>query len=156
MLTKFLSVALVSFISLSKANNEIVVISYFDQDTKETKKEQHLHRSLQLQLNQRWKDRRGDIVIVPYTVGGFTATEAALIDSSLKGLGDNSKVVQFERKSDQPAFIRVRNGEGGCGSYIGRISAVSQDLNLERAAGCLVKGIIQHEFLHAVRVCKRH
>ena len=150
---KFVSAALVSFVSLSKAIDGVAVVSNFEQDDKETKEEQqHQHRSLQVQVDQRWKDRTGDVIIVPYAiVGTFSATSVALIDRSVKDLGDRSNVVQFVRRTNQRAYIAVRNDANGCFSSVGRVgSGTSQTLNLGN--GCLTAGIIQHEFLHAVRV----
>ena len=128
-----ISAALISYVSLLEA------------------KVNQPHRNLQLQLNQRWKDRIGDVVIVPYTIAEtFSASDMALIDSSVTDLGDRSEVVKFVRRTNQPAYIDVRNDADGCFSMVGRgSSGTSQTLNL--ASGCLRAGIIQHEFLHAVR-----
>ena len=152
-----ISAALLLFFSLSKANDEVVVVARkLNDDTNETEDVPHPRRNLQLQLKQRWKDRIGDVVIVPCTIAGtFSATDTALIDGAVKDLGDRSAVVKFVPRINQRAYIEVRNNGEGCRSYVGRVpSGTSQILNL--AQGCLVAGIIQHEFLHAVRVCERY
>ena len=150
-LSIFVSTVLVSFASLTEAKDEVIV-SNFHRDIKETEEEHYQHRGLQLELNQRWKDRIGDAIIVPYTIATtFTASEIDLIDRSVKAIGDRSAVVQFVRRSTQSAYIVVRNNAEGCFSDIGRASrGTSQTLNLAR--DCMQTGIIQHEFLHAVRV----
>ena len=44
-------------------------------------------------------------------------------------------------------WIRVKNNEGGCWSYLGQaVTSGPQDLNLGN--GCVVGMIIEHEFLH--------
>jgi Astacin (Peptidase family M12A) len=155
---RLVSAALIVFVSLARANEEDgVVHSSIDPNVKATMQvPTHPHRSLQLQLNQRWKDRIGDVIIVPYTiVGSFTSAEIDLIDRSVKDLGDQSAVVQFVRRTNQRAYIEVGNDGSGCNSHIGRIyTGTVQTLNL--ASECFVVGIIQHEFLHAVRACKSH
>ena len=148
----FVSAALISFVSLTKAIDEVAVVSKFDQYIKETKEEHNQHRGLQLELNQRWKDRIDDAIIVPYTIATtFTALEIDLIDRSVKEIGDRSEVVKFVRRSTQKAYILVRNDAEGCNSHVGRGSwGTSQTINLSRL--CMQAGIIQHEFLHEVRV----
>lgn len=151
---KFVSATLLSYALLSKAKAEDEV---FDVGTvKRTKEEHHPHRSLQLELNQRWKDRIGDVVVVPYTIAPtFSANDVALIDSAVKDIIDRSTVLQFVRRTTQRAYIAVRNDGDGCFSNVGRHhSGTSQILNLGK--GCLATGIIQHEFLHAARGCARH
>lgn len=44
-------------------------------------------------------------------------------------------------------YLEVTNNEAGCFAYVGYIRQAAQQVNLGR--GCMYKGIIQHEFLHA-------
>jgi hypothetical protein len=110
------------------------------------------HRDLNALTSNRWKDRTGDLVIIPYTISPtFSSTEKSLIESSIKSLADRSKVVQFVPRTNQNAFIVVTNDAAGCFSNVGRsYTGSSQVLNLGN--GCVSFGIIQHEFIHAVRI----
>lgn len=66
-------------------------------------------------------------------------------------MGDISKstCLKFiEGASPQNHYIRVTNNEEGCFSYVGYFRQAGQQLNL--GSGCMYKGIISHEFLHAV------
>lgn len=150
---KFVSAALISFVSITKAIDDIALVSNVGQDTKETKVGQHQHRSLQARRTVRWKDRIRDEIVVPYAVSRvFSASDIALIDRAVKELSDRSSVVRFVRRTNQRAYIAVRNDASGCFSSVGRLSSGTvQTLNLGR--GCVTTAIIQHEFLHAVRVC---
>ena len=55
--------------------------------------------------------------------------------------------VRFVPRSNQIDFIEIINGSG-CSSAVGR-SGGRQQLSLNRL-GCLRKGTIQHEFIHAL------
>ncbi|XP_071093479.1 zinc metalloproteinase nas-13-like isoform X1 [Haliotis cracherodii] len=58
----------------------------------------------------------------------------------------NYTCLKFRRSSTEPSRIRVRNG-GGCYSRLGRTGGI-QDLAL--APNCRRKGIVVHEFGHAI------
>jgi hypothetical protein len=51
-------------------------------------------------------------------------------------------------------YINVVNGNY-CGSFVGRTSGNSQDVTLN-GSGCLFRGTIQHEFLHALGFWHEH
>ena len=154
---KLVSTALISFLSLSKATKEVVVVNRLRQNVIETQEEQHPHRRLQLELNQRWKDRIGDVVIVPYAIAStYDAAEVETIQSAILDLSSRIRVVQFVPRTTQRAYIEVVNDGMGCSTVVGRHpSGTVQRLNLQRD-GCVSRGTIQHEFLHAVCVCERH
>ena len=150
---KLVNALLLSLLSFSKAIDEVVV----DQDVKVTKEEQHQHRRLQLEVDSRWKDRIGDVVIVPYMIAStFAASEVETIKSSIIDLSSRIRVVKFVPRTTQRAYIEVVNTGSGCNSGIGRHpSGTVQLLNLQ-SEGCVNRGTIQHEFLHAVCICERH
>jgi len=107
--------------------------------------------------NSRWKDRVGDVVIVPYQIGTqFNSQHAAVIESSLQALQDKVKVVKFVKRTTQSAYIRIVSNSGGCSSRIGRDSSGRvQELqlgigNFPNGATCVQTGVTQHEFLHAL------
>ena len=94
----------------------------------------------------RWENRVDDVVQIPYEISGFGATDKAFIDNAVREIGDSSKVLKFIPRTSQADYIMVVTG-GGCSSYVGRVGG-KQDLTLGR--GCLNKGTVQHEFLHAL------
>lgn len=58
--------------------------------------------------------------------------------------------IKFQPRINQTGYIFVaRGGSGsGCYSFLGRLGTVQQ-LNLE-TPGCVTKGIVMHEFIHAI------
>jgi len=65
-------------------------------------------RALNALTDQRWKDRVGDVVQIPYEVDPiFTAAQKQLIESSIQALADGSNVIQFVQRSNQAAYINV-------------------------------------------------
>ena len=106
-------------------------------------------------LGYRW-DTRGsdDLVHIPYAfaASSFTSTEITKITDALDELEQLAKVVKFDLRTTEIEYIRVVKGSG-CSSYVGKVmqffATDYQDLSL--AAGCILsKGVIQHEFLHAL------
>ena len=66
-------------------------------------------RRLNIFPNQRWKNRVGDVVQVPYVIDPryFNAYAIAMIERNLQHLADRSNVVQFVRRTSQSAYIHV-------------------------------------------------
>lgn len=84
--------------------------------------------------------------IVPYNLGGeYSSSEKSLIRSSLAEMSSLT-CLKFVQRTSQRAYIQV-NKLGGCFSAVG-FGNRKQQLSL--AQGCLRKGIIIHEFLHAL------
>ena len=101
-----------------------------------------------LVTNRRWSVRVNDLVKVPYSISsGFTNSERAEIVNSMNDLESRSKVVSCVSQVSEANYISVISGDG-CYSYVGKIGN-KQELSLSRS-GCIQKGIIQHEFLHAL------
>lgn len=92
--------------------------------------------------------------IVPYVVTNqFTAIERGRIHEALTQL--NTKLeerVSFIPRTGETDYIRVVKGSG-CWSYVGQLGGV-QDLSL--GTGCVGRGIIQHEFIHAIGFLHAH
>ncbi|KAL5280491.1 hypothetical protein ACFFRR_004459 [Megaselia abdita] len=62
---------------------------------------------------------------------------------------ERNTCVRFRQGSNsQNHFIRVTNNAAGCFAYVGYIKTAGQQLNLGN--NCVHKGIIIHEFLHAI------
>jgi len=97
--------------------------------------------------NRRWKDRNQDKVIIPYQIETryFTSSEIAKIERLTKELSDEVKVIQFVKRTNQAAYVRVVRVKSGCSSFVGKSgSGKSQDLNLD--AWCFNnEGTIPHE-----------
>lgn len=101
--------------------------------------------------NQRWKDRNGDVVIVPYQIvtSYFTPAQIQQIESAVNELSDLVRSIKLVKRTNQAAYIRVIQKENGCWSWVGKQSTgKAQELNL--GDGCFLDGIIQHEFMHAL------
>jgi hypothetical protein len=66
-------------------------------------------RRLNILTNNRWKNRVGDVVQVPYVIDPlyFYPDEIALIERNLQILADGTKVVQFVPRTSQSAYIHV-------------------------------------------------
>ena len=60
--------------------------------------------------------------------------------------------LRWEPRASHNDYVAIRFGfEDGCWSYVGRQGG-RQVLNLGRTGGCITRGIIQHEMLHAMGV----
>lgn len=79
----------------------------------------------------------------------FTATnDRNLIVNSLRNI-ERSTCLRFRQGStSQNHYIRVTNNAEGCFAYVGYLRTPGQQLNLGNY--CMYKGIIIHEFLHAI------
>ena len=98
--------------------------------------------------DMRWDTRVNDIVIVPYTVNqNYSSKQKNNIKKALEELGARSKVIQFVPRNGQSDYIKVGK-DSGCSSYVG-MQGGEQFISL--ASYCVSsKGIIQHEFMHAI------
>ena len=80
----------------------------------------------------------------------------ASIESALQDLSDEVGIINIRKKiSSDTEYITITSGSG-CWSYIGRTSLATggQELNLQpndaNGYGCVHKGVIQHEMMHAL------
>jgi len=85
--------------------------------------------------------------VVPYTISssitsqGRSAIAAAIADYH------KHTCLKFVKRTNQRNYLNIIRG-GGCYSYIGRIDRNGQDVSIGR--GCEYKGIVIHEFMHAL------
>lgn len=97
----------------------------------------------------RWFRRENDLLRVPFTLNGFTATEEGTIRSALSEFTKQVRVVTFAAKTDDDndyiEFLKDSNLKGCGQSRVGRKGG-KQDLKLR----CVSQGTILHEVLHAL------
>lgn len=111
--------------------------------------ESQRHRSLSVHRNKRWKERSSGRATIPYYISiRYTDVERETIRSALDDLEDQTGCLKFVEHTNQRSYIFVGSFTSGCWSYVGKMRLQPQRINL--ASGCLTKGIIQHEFLHAL------
>ncbi|XP_068449913.1 hatching enzyme 1.2-like [Clinocottus analis] len=85
-------------------------------------------------------------VQVPYVVSdSFSSSEKTQIENAISAF-HMSTCIRFVTRTDQTDYISIVK-QTGCWSFLGRIGA-GQELSL--GAGCIQKGIIQHELIHAL------
>ena len=102
----------------------------------------------QADVNRRWTTRVNGVVHVPYSFAGqHDANAVAVIENAIKELGDRSRVVKFVRRSSERDYIIVVDG-AGCSSFVGKQGG-QQPVTLSRNV-CVTRGVVQHEFLHAL------
>lgn len=101
-----------------------------------------------------WKKGSNGKVIIPYTINRqFSSSEKNKIRNAMKGLQRKTCIRFKKRKNGQRDYIRVVNKDG-CYSSLGKKGG-GQDLSLKRQ-GCMHRGIIQHEFIHALGFRHEH
>ncbi|WP_434339349.1 M12 family metallopeptidase [Motilimonas cestriensis] len=84
--------------------------------------------------------------VVPYVItSGVPAGDVTTIKAAMKWLEDAADVTFVER-SNQSSYINIIRGDG-CYSMVGRTGS-KQDLSI--GSGCGTRGIVAHEFLHAL------
>lgn len=114
----------------------------------------------------RWPMNKDKKVVVPYTIANeyskwtkktklskitdfsfrLAHDEIIKIKSALKLIEDYT-CVRFIERFDQEAYIQFRD-LGGCYSFVGKIGK-NQPVSLSRL-GCMTRGTIQHEVVHAL------
>lgn len=84
--------------------------------------------------------------VVPYVINSSVpAQDVTTIKAAMKWIEDAANITFVERGT-QTSYINIIRGDG-CYSMVGRIGR-KQDLSIGR--GCGTKGIVAHEFLHAL------
>ncbi|KXJ83417.1 hypothetical protein RP20_CCG006292 [Aedes albopictus] len=101
-------------------------------------------RSALIGASYRWPSQ---IVYYYITPGHFTTSQQNSIIAALDELMANS-CVKFVARTTQTDYVRVTGEYSGCWSYLGHVGG-AQQLNLQ-PNGCMSKGTIMHEFLHAL------
>ncbi|KAJ0060552.1 hypothetical protein NL108_016016 [Boleophthalmus pectinirostris] len=94
-----------------------------------------------------WPKGSDGLVTVPYTVSReFSSYETQVISSALRDFHSQT-CIRFVPRQNQYDYITIEN-QSGCFSSLGRQRG-RQVLSLNRM-GCVDKGVIQHEFNHAL------
>ncbi|XP_056614021.1 hatching enzyme 1.2-like [Triplophysa dalaica] len=94
-----------------------------------------------------WKKNTQNLVEVPYTVSGeFTSNERTTIENAMMTFHSKT-CIRFVPRSSQIDYISIENKDG-CYSSLGRTGG-RQVVSLNRY-GCVYRGIVQHEFNHAL------
>ncbi|KAM8939177.1 high choriolytic enzyme 1-like [Pelodytes ibericus] len=94
-----------------------------------------------------WPRSANGLVHVPYTLSdNYTSDEKELIQDAMEELMVLT-CIRFDGRSKEPNYLSISPNDG-CWSYIGRVGG-AQDVSLMKA-GCLHRGIIQHELLHSL------
>ena len=84
--------------------------------------------------------------VVPYVItSGVPANDVTTIKAAMKWLEEAANVTFVERSSEA-SYINIIRGDG-CYSQVGRTGS-KQDLSI--GSGCGTRGIVAHEFLHAL------
>jgi hypothetical protein len=112
----------------------------------DTTSTQH-HRALNIYRGV-WKDRSEGRVIVPYTIDTsvFSVDDRANIENALRDLEDRTGSLKFVPRVTQINYIKVERRANKC-SKVGSPGGV---ITVNLGEGCMAKGIIQHEFMHAL------
>ena len=63
--------------------------------------------------------------------------------------------IVFVPRTTQADYLNIYNDATGCWSYVGRIRG-GQSLNVHNGGGCVRKGIVMHELLHAIGFFHSH
>ncbi|XP_053544908.1 embryonic protein UVS.2 [Bombina bombina] len=94
-----------------------------------------------------WPKSADGKVNIPYSLSSdFTNNEKKFIEKALQDF-TTLTCIQFVQRSTEEAFLDIASGSG-CWSYIGK-TGESQFVSVSRN-GCLARGVIQHEVLHAL------
>lgn len=93
--------------------------------------------------------------LVPYVVTNqFTSIERGRIHDALNQLNTKfgGRISFIPRDNNEYSYVKIIKGSG-CWSYVGQVTGV-QELSL--GTGCVGRGIIQHEFIHAIGFLHAH
>lgn len=90
--------------------------------------------------------------VVPIQIdSGFTSAERNVIQQGLDDISSKT-CIRFVTRSNEANYVFMQRGgaNSGCWSYVGRIGG-RQILNLQAGnPGCVFKGIVAHEMIHAI------
>ncbi|XP_063802663.1 embryonic protein UVS.2-like [Pseudophryne corroboree] len=100
-----------------------------------------------------WPKSADGTVPVPYTLSSvYTANQVSLFQNSMQEM-ETLTCVNFIPRTTEKSFLNIVSSQG-CASYVGRIGGgqmVAVDI-----AGCMSRGIIQHELDHALGFYHEH
>ncbi|KAF2884816.1 hypothetical protein ILUMI_21349 [Ignelater luminosus] len=99
----------------------------------------------------RWPNRE-----IPYEISSdFTPQEKQFIAQAIQIEYGRTCLNIRPRQASDVDFVYITGDDIGCWSNIGRVGG-PQILNLQRSEGCIWKGTIAHEFLHAAGFVHQH
>jgi len=95
--------------------------------------------------NYRWPDKTIPYVIDP----NFSSSDKNVINNAIQEIRQKT-CLKFVVRSNQKDYVYIRKGadNSGCNAHVGRQGG-QQVVNLQ-ANGCVYKGIVGHELIHAI------
>ncbi|KAL4239896.1 hypothetical protein ACF0H5_000696 [Mactra antiquata] len=99
-----------------------------------------------------WVDR-----IIPYTIDPtFSVSDLSIINSAIQNLTSSvQNCIEFVPRQNQEDYIYITGQGSGCYSEVGKKGG-NQTLSISRISGCVTKGIIMHELMHALGFWHEH
>jgi hypothetical protein len=86
--------------------------------------------------------------------GVYTSAQITVIKDAMSAISSNtSNCITFKEQTNERNYVDIFNGSG-CWSYMGMIGQ-AQQLSLQ-SDGCINKGIVMHELLHALGFFHEH
>nr|XP_039264579.1 zinc metalloproteinase nas-13-like [Styela clava] len=105
-----------------------------------------------LQLWTVYEDAEGN-VLVPYELGAVTQDVEDLFEEAIADYNANT-CIRLVPRTGQENYIRITGANTGCWSEVGRSFVQPNELNL--GPDCDSKGVIIHEFMHALGFFHEH
>ncbi|CAN9498573.1 unnamed protein product [Ophioblennius macclurei] len=100
-----------------------------------------------------WQKGFDGLVTIPYVLRNhFPQRQMGIIESALKSFHQVS-CIRFVRHTNQRDFLSIES-RAGCFSYLGRRGG-QQVVSLNKN-GCVQRGVVQHELLHALGFKHEH
>ncbi|XP_063050993.1 hatching enzyme 1.2-like [Engraulis encrasicolus] len=100
----------------------------------------------------KWPSSSNGLVYIPYVLSNqFSARDKKVIEAGLQSF-THSTCIRFKKRSWQRDYLNIKSSHG-CWSYIGRRGG-KQSISLGK--GCVYRGTIQHELLHALGFHHEH
>ncbi|KAL7442052.1 hypothetical protein ACHAXM_011279, partial [Skeletonema potamos] len=106
------------------------------------------HRALNIYTQRMFKERREGRAIIPYTIdeSNFGADDLVNIDDALQELEVKTGSLEFIHRDTQLYYIKVERRANKCH----KVGSPGGEITVNLGEGCMAKGIIQHEFMHAL------
>ncbi|KAI4889306.1 hypothetical protein NFI96_011103, partial [Prochilodus magdalenae] len=101
----------------------------------------------------KWPRQNDGKVYVPYIISNqYSSNQRQIIKDALDSF-EKVTCIRFRRRNREEDYIHIQSLRG-CYSYVGRTGG-EQELSLE-SSGCIYRGVIQHELLHALGFHHEH
>ena len=98
------------------------------------------------------KERRWESGIVPYSFSfSFSSEGRQVVEEAIKEF-EAKTCLKFKEREGERDYVHIYSGSG-CNSQVGRVGRM-QSLSL--GTGCLYKGIVMHELMHAAGFWHEH